>query len=130
MNRVLFIIRGLPGSGKSTLAKLLCPIDCICEADKFFYKGNQYQFDASKLKEAHSWCAEQVEARMQLGEDRIAVSNTFTKEWEMAPYFKLAQKHSYTIICLIVENRHGSQSIHNVPDESINNMRSRFEVKL
>ena len=130
MNKVLFIVRGLPGSGKSTLAKMLCPQDSICEADKFFYKAGQYQFDAKKLPQAHEWCKGQVEARMQMSEDRIVVSNTFTKEWEMAPYFELAQKFDYKVICLVVENRHGSQSIHNVPTESVDKMRTRFEVKL
>lgn len=130
MNKVLFIIRGVPGSGKSTMAKMLCPIDNICEADKFFYKDGQYKFDATKIKQAHEWCRHQVEARMQIGEDRIAVSNTFTREWEMAPYFDLANKMGYVVISIIVENRHGGQNVHGVPDDTINQMKQRFEIKL
>ena len=84
---ILFIIRGVPGSGKSSLASCLCDFDSICEADKFFYDelGN-YNFEAKRLSEAHDWCRSQVEARMQNREryPRIVVSNTFSREWEMA----------------------------------------------
>lgn len=130
MNKVLFIVRGVPGSGKSTMAKMLCPIDNICEADKFFYQDGKYEFDASKIKEAHEWCRSQVEARMQMGEDRIAVSNTFTREWEMAPYFELANAMGYSVISIIVENRHDGKNVHGVPDEVVNAMKQRFQIKL
>ena len=130
MNKTLILVRGVPGSGKSTLAKMLCPIDNICEADKYFMKNGSYQFDASKLKEAHAWCRSQVEARMQLGEDRIVVSITFSREWEMAAYFELAQTWGYIVMSLIVENRHGAQNIHGVPEEHVDAMRQRFEIKL
>ena len=60
----------------------------------------------------------------------IVVSNTFTQEWEMKAYMDLAAKYGYQVVSLIVENRHGNSSIHNVPDETIEKMKSRFEVKL
>jgi hypothetical protein len=61
---------------------------------------------------------------------RIVVSNTFTQEWEMQPYFDMAAKHGYRVVSLIVENRHGNQSIHSVPPETIEKMKNRFEIKL
>jgi predicted kinase len=130
MNKVLFIVRGLPGSGKSTLAKMLCPIDSICEADKYFNKDGVYNFDASLLKEAHQWCKKEVESKMQMDEPRIVVSNTFTTEWEMVPYFELAEKWGYSAMTMIVENRHGSSNVHGVPEQTIEKMRSRFDIKL
>jgi hypothetical protein len=60
----------------------------------------------------------------------IAVSNTFTQEWEMEDYFKLAEKYEYKIVSLILENRHGSQNVHGVPDDKIEIMKKRFQVKL
>lgn len=130
MNKVLFIVRGVPGSGKSTLAKMLSPIDNICEADKFFYEDGVYKFDSSKIKQAHEWCKSQVESRMRLGEDRIVVSNTFTREWEMASYFKLASEMDYNVMSVVVENRHGKSNLHGVPDDTVNKMRQRFEISL
>jgi hypothetical protein len=60
----------------------------------------------------------------------IAVSNTFTQEWEMEPYNKLAEKYGYKVFSVIVENRHGGVNTHGVPEDKLEIMKNRFEVKL
>jgi len=137
MPKILTLVRGLPGSGKSTFANWIWNEYAICEADKFFTdKEGNYNFDATKLSEAHKWCKEQVEIRMKDNQansqfyPEIVVSNTFTQEWEMQPYIDLANQYGYTIFTIIVENRHGNSSIHGVPEETINKMKNRFEIKL
>jgi hypothetical protein len=60
----------------------------------------------------------------------IAVSNTFTQEWEMEPYLELAKTYGYKTFSIIVENRHGGVNQHSVPDEVLTKMRERFEIKL
>jgi len=124
----LILLRGLPGSGKSTFANLLGGIHV--EADQYFMRDGEYRFDASKLKQAHNWCKLRVEHSMEDGADKITVSNTFTQEWEMDAYFELAEKYGYQTSCLIVENRHDSKNIHGCPDDKIEQMRNRFEIKL
>jgi hypothetical protein len=62
--------------------------------------------------------------------DRIVVSNTFTQEWEMQSYFDMANEYGYKVFSIIVENRHGSQSVHNVPEETLIKMKNRFSIKL
>ena len=133
MAKELFLLRGLPGSGKSTLAAQLG--GSLVEADRYFMQYGDYKFDASKLKEAHAWCRDQVRKWMEVANagynvDRIVVSNTFTQEWEMKPYYELAEKYGYRVHSIVVENRHGGKNIHNVPDEAIDRMRKRFEIKL
>jgi predicted kinase len=130
--RTLYLIRGLPGSGKSTFARELVPDFLVCEADKFFITENGYEFDPSKLSEAHTWCQKTVEAYMRNSETfpKIAVANTFTRDWEMNPYFDLADKYNYTVFSVIVENHHGNGSLHNVSEETISKMRNRFEINL
>jgi predicted kinase len=124
----LFLLRGLPGSGKSTLAKSLGGKHL--EADMYFIDSEgEYKFDADKLKRAHNWCQSNTELAMALGE-KIVVSNTFTQEWEMKPYFELAEKYGYRVYSLIVENRHGGVNEHGVPEESLQKMEDRFNVKL
>jgi hypothetical protein len=61
---------------------------------------------------------------------RVVVSNTFTQEWEMKPYFDLAEKHGYRVYSLIVENRHGGVNEHGVPEDKLEIMKKRFETKL
>jgi phenolic acid decarboxylase len=61
---------------------------------------------------------------------KIVVSNTFTQEWEMEAYYKMASQHGYRVFSLIVENRHGGVNEHGVPEEKLEQMKNRFEVKL
>jgi predicted kinase len=127
MSKELFLLRGLPGSGKSTLAKSIGGQHI--EADMYFMNDGIYEFDASKLKDAHNWCQNAVKVWMINNTEKIVVSNTFTQEWEMDYYFELAKEHGYIVYSLIVENRHGGVNSHNVPTETIEKMRNRFEIK-
>ena len=124
----LFLLRGLPGSGKSTLAKSLS--ESHIEADMFFVKDGEYKFDGSKIKDAHNWCMDVVEHWMDENKPKIVVSNTFTQEWEMDYYNKLAEKFGYRVYSVIVENRHGGVNEHGVPEEKLEQMKTRFEIKL
>jgi predicted kinase len=129
----LILLRGLPGAGKSTVAKVLSNFHTgHFEADMYFIdEHGNYNFDASKLRDAHEWCKRQVESVMgPYGLDRIFVTNTFTQEWEMKDYYELAHKYTYRIHSLIIENRHEGKSVHDVPDATMGNMLNRFEIKL
>ena len=128
MNKELFLLRGLPGSGKSTLAKSL--EGKHFEADMYFVRDGEYKFDVTKLKEAHEWCRSSIGGLMINEEPKLVVSNTFTLEWEMEAYYKLAETHGYRVYSLIVENRHGGINEHGVPDDKVEIMKERFEIKL
>ena len=130
----LILLRGVSGAGKSTVAGLF--IDAtIISTDDFFMKDGKYQFDANSLVENHMKCTVKAEQAMNTAhaEDAkhtLVVHNTFTKDWEMQPYLVLADKYKYMVHTLIVENRHGSESIHDVPQPSVDAQRDRFEVIL
>jgi predicted kinase len=131
--KTLYIVRGLPGSGKSTFAKTLGGTHF--ETDNFFMVDGEYKFDGSKIKEAHNWCQNSVNSAMILNNtaglnETIVVSNTFTQEWEMKPYFEMAETYGYGVFSIIVENRHGGVNRHNVPEEVLNSMKNRFEIKI
>jgi predicted kinase len=132
----LILLRGLPGSGKSSLGEIIlhCPgsnSPDVLSADNFFIddKGN-YNFDATKIKQAHNDCQQKCAERMKLEISRIVVANTFTEEWEMLIYFEMAERYRYRVHTLIVENRHGGSNIHNVPENKLQSMRNRFNIKL
>jgi predicted kinase len=128
--KVLVLLRGVPGAGKSSFANFVWNSGVIFEADKFFdTPDGGYKFDGAKLKEAHEWCRARTEDTMKHGYN-IVVSNTFTMEWEMAPYFELAEKYGYQTSCLIVENRHNGENVHGCPVDKIKQMEDRFEIKL
>jgi len=100
-------------------------------ADMYFEDSDgNYNFDGSKLKDAHKWCVSECEEEMMLETPAIAIANTFTQEWEMENYYELAEQYGYRVHSLIVENRHGGVNEHNVPAEKIEQMRNRFTFKL
>lgn len=132
--KILYIVRGIPGSGKTTFAKTLGGVHF--EADQYFMVDGEYKFDVAKLKEAHKWCQGQVSNAMLINyttgnlNNVIVVSNTFTQEWEMTPYIEMAKEWEYTVFTIVVENRHGGENVHGVPEDKLEIMRNRFEFKL
>lgn len=133
MEKILTICRGIPGSGKTTFAKTLGGIHV--EADQYFMEDGVYKWDPTMIKNAHNYCQGQTQAWMKTDSDqidtsKIVVSNTFTQEWEMQPYFDMAKEFGYSVFSVIVENVHGGKNIHNVPDDRIKQMKERFVIRL
>jgi len=89
-----------------------------------------YKWDYRNIGEAHDWCKRKCRRFMQAGVDKVIVANTNVTEGSMQPYFDMAEEHGYKVFSVIVENRHGNKSIHNVPDATLDNMRSKFDIKL
>lgn len=125
----LVLVRGLPGSGKSTLAGIIAP-NANVAADDYFDIVHGGKFVLEEIATAHTFCKTTCKIYMQEGRKVIAIHNTFTRETEFEEYVKLAEKYGYKVHTIIVENRHGNSSIHNVPGTVMEKMKSRFEVKL
>jgi hypothetical protein len=97
----------------------------------FFIDGDgNYKFEPSKIKDAHNWCQEEVDFLMKYEHSPVVVSNTFTQEWEMESYYKLAEQYGYRVHSIVVENRHGGVNEHGVPEENLEQMKTRFEIRL
>lgn len=124
----LYIIRGIPGSGKTTLANNMRSagmVDCVVEADQYMvdHEGN-YFFDPASLRYCHERCQDEVKLALAVGAN-CAVANTFTRKWEMKPYFDMAERGGHNVTEIICGGRFGS--IHGVPQEKIEDMFARFE---
>jgi len=132
----LILLRGLPGAGKSTLAKVILQFretdePEVLSADDFFVNENGvYEFDVQKIKEAHQYCQFRCSERMRQQKAKIVVANTFTQEWEMDDYFKMAERYNYRVHTVIVENRHGNENVHGVPEDKLQQMKNRFQIQL
>lgn len=129
----LILLRGLPGAGKSTLAKVLSengkyPVFSI---DDYFTNSNgEYHFEFDKNHLAYKQCEEDTRKSMEQGISKIFLDNTFTLEWEMEPYFKMASELNYRVHVFTVENRHSGKNVHGINDEQIIRMADKYKVKL
>jgi len=130
----LILLRGLPGSGKSTLAKVLAENGKypILSIDDYFTnpKTGEYDFKFNENHLAYKDCEARTRTYMQKKIEKIFVDNTFTLEWELESYFKLASEFNYQIYVVTVENHHGGKNIHNVSDEQLSKMAEKYKVRL
>ena len=130
----LILLRGLPGSGKSTLALLLSENGKypIYSVDDYFTNEitNEYVFDYKENYLAYKLCEENTELSMKNEVSKIFVHNTFTIDWELEPYFKLAAKYNYQLHIVTVENYHGNKNNYSVSDEQLQKMAEKYKIKL
>ena len=130
----LILLRGLPGSGKTTLAGVLSENGKypVLSIDSYFTDATtgEYIFDFEKNHLAYKMCETQTRARMLENFEKIFVDNTFTLEWEMLPYFKLAAEHNYKLFVITVENRHGQHNVHNISQDQLEKMAAKYKVQL
>lgn len=128
--KTVILIRGVSGSGKSTLTNILTQnIGCVSvSADDYFVDNfGSYNFDAAQLHLAHADC--QLRFLDFLNEptvDIIIVDNTNVDIISIDKYKQLTEKYEAMFVSLIVENRHGNESIHNVPSYVLDRQESKI----
>lgn len=128
---MIIIVRGLPGAGKSTYVRCL-EADIVVAADDFMVDGEgKYQFDPSRLKHCHEQCQAVARAGHVAGKT-VAVANTFTQEWEVAPYRTIDP--TLRVVDLFDGGMDDAElaacNVHGVPESTIAAMRARWEPRI
>ncbi len=135
MSKTLIIMQGAPGSGKSSVAEALqfssmryAGDDCIiCSADYYFTNGKtgEYNFDASKLPEAHAECRRDASRLMSEEVGVVIIDNTNIYKKHAAPYIDMARQHGYKV--QIIRCVGEWENVHGVPEEKVKQMRDAME---
>lgn len=138
-----FVLRGLPGTGKDEIAKFL-NLDnvageiqtgqaVILSTDQFFIKDGKFQFDKTKLKEAHEATWEAFKSAISSDSQVIIINNTNIKKFHYAHYVDYAQRHGYLTSVVIIpandvsDRELATRNVHNVDQGTISKMRKEFE---
>lgn len=128
----IILLRGLPGSGKSTLASFLKDKDTFTiSVDEYFINNlGQYNFNYKVNHLAYQNCIDKCKEAIDKCVKKIIVHHTFTQEWEMEPYFKLAKENNYLIFVATLENRQNHKNVHQISNEQIKKMAEKYSVVL
>jgi broad-specificity NMP kinase len=132
MEKEAVILKGIPGCGKSTVAKMIAgETGSVHEADSFFYddEGN-YNFDFKLLGKAHMQCLANFTKDIEAGVPRVIQSNTNTSLKAYKDYMKVAKDNGYKVTVMVVENHHGGENIHGVPQEALERMETQLKNSL
>lgn len=142
--RVMICMRGAPGSGKSRLARTIIDrtvnegnySEHIFSADDYFYdqQTKQYNYDRSRLRQAHKANINNVARRARSGWSPIIIDNTNMKLWEMFAYVKEGIRNGYAIRILEPSTKWAksvdelaARNTHKVDAETIQRMLSIYE---
>jgi predicted kinase len=135
MKKTLIVMRSASGAGKSSFVELLKesnPSAISCSADKFFIdKDGSYNFDVTKLGQAHKSCQLQFDAAL-IDEkiNLIILDNTNTKPSDWKYYEDKAREAGLRVVFVVLENRHGGVNVHNVPDEVLERQANTIKQNL
>lgn len=122
----IYILIGAPGSGKSTFSKTI-PNAVLCSADHYFINNDNqtYNFDRSKLGEAHAACLKKFVLSLIDGQQNIIVDNTNTMINDIIPYYSVARAFDASIhirMFLVSSETSFNRNIHQVPKENCERM--------
>lgn len=139
--KILILLRGLPGSGKSTVAKKLIqragldPSQHIISADNYFKdRFGNYNYDPSKISNAHQDCHMRAKQLMIRNVAPIFIDNTNVQLWQMEEYCLNAVDHGYIVQILEPTTwwsknpeECARRNTHGVPLDRIMNMKRTYE---
>lgn len=118
--KTMYLLRGVSGSGKSTLAKNLAAMTGGYHVENDTYHldaDGVYQYDIANKEKAQDLCFSAATEEIIRGNGRdIIVANCNTDYDAIDKYLELAKVFGYTVVSLVVENRHGNNSVHDVAE--------------
>lgn len=120
----VFILIGASGSGKTTWHKRNLPRATVVSADDYFMHDDEYQFDPSKLPQAHGKALTAFLAATDNRDTAVVVDNTNTTIAEIAPYIAVAQARDYRVTCIYFANQYGNT--HGVPPRVVGDQAGRI----
>tara|TARA_B110000503_G_scaffold141849_1_gene236663 strand:- start:1838 stop:2347 length:510 start_codon:yes stop_codon:yes gene_type:complete len=137
----VIIMSGVSGAGKDTWIKKFQETNpdvktFVVSADSYFTtKDGVYNFNPSKLGEAHNACIRDFiqHVRNYIEEDGVVfVNNTNTTSEEIAPYYAIASAYGAEVELVTVyalPHIAAKRNVHGVPEKGIQAMHDRIQAR-
>ena len=90
----------------------------------------EYVFNFAENYLAYQQCESLCKQALAHGIIKVFIDNTFTLDWELTPYFKLAAEFDYTLYVITVEKYHDNKNVHDISQEQLEKMAEKYKVKL
>ncbi|GGB11033.1 hypothetical protein [Agarivorans gilvus] len=113
----LYIVRGPFGTGKTEFARTITEQVVSCWDYYASYGENKWN---AKLKpHADEYCRNEVKSLLEQGIEKVAVTNSFSKNEDLDFYYSLAKKHDYKVFSLIMDCRDPEEYKRDAPEDVV-----------
>jgi uridine kinase len=117
-DKTVIIVRGVSGAGKTTFTNTIAEPKVVCTADDYFEQDGQYNFNPTKLGEAHKQSMNKfTQALLNPAVKNIVIANTNTKPSDYKYYVDKANEVGAKVIYVVLEKRHDNPNVHNVGED-------------
>ncbi len=104
VDKVVYLMRGLPSCGKSHRARALAgATGVICETDEFFFtqvgeRSDRYDYDGDRQQEARDWNFHRFTEAVHVGATPIVVDRGNGLNLETQRYARYAAERGYAVL--------------------------------
>ena len=115
--KLLYIVRGPFGTGKTEFARTIT--DSVISSWDYYAKYGKNQWSEELKPYSDEYCRTSTKDLMEKGVEKIAVTNSFSKNQDLDYYYHLAEAHGYKVFCMVMDNRDNQEFKRDVPDEVV-----------
>jgi len=115
--KLLYIVRGPFGSGKTEFAKTIT--DNVVSSWDYYAKYGKNQWSEKLKPYSDEYCRTSIKSLMEGGINKIAVTNSFSKNQDLDYFYALADKHGYDVFFMVMDNRNIEEFQRDVPEDVV-----------
>lgn len=134
LQRIAYIMHGMPGTGKSPLAKELAGVQGkVFSTSDLFVADGVYRFAATRLERYQQQNFTNFCSAMDQRARVVVCDNTNSMPWEWQRYETAAKVRSYKVVHIwmpFIDPAYASTGRHNVPVESCRAIADRLRIHM
>ncbi|MGL6259448.1 hypothetical protein [Vibrio sp. WXL103] len=115
--KCLYIVRGPFGTGKTEFANTIC--NNVVSCWDYYARYGMNKFDAKLKVHADEYCRESVVQLMRDKVEKIAVTNSFSKNSDLDFFYQIAQDNGYEVFSLVMDAKDTDKYKRDAPEDVI-----------